>query len=106
TPHKLARWGPQGPPRPSLRRFGSGNNGTNTAHCSSLNKASRFFIEQAHHPTRLTQSHSLEAAPIYATSSRFFRGIFFSHPIQELFACRPHIANFPEPNRLRVHLLA
>jgi hypothetical protein len=38
-----------------LRRLGSGNNGTNTAHCSSLNKDSRFFIEEAHHPTRLTQ---------------------------------------------------
>jgi hypothetical protein len=30
-----------------LRRFGSGNNGTNTAHCSSLNNACRFFIEEA-----------------------------------------------------------
>jgi hypothetical protein len=69
-PRKHARLEAHGRPRPSLRRFGSGNNGTNTAHCSSLNKASRFFIEQAHHPTRLTQSHSLEAAPIYATGSR------------------------------------
>jgi hypothetical protein len=54
-PRKHARLEAHGRPRPSLRRFGSGNNGTHTAHCSSLNKASRFFIEQAHHPTRLTQ---------------------------------------------------
>jgi hypothetical protein len=38
-----------------LRRFGSGNNGANTAHCSSLNKACRFFIEEAHHPACLIQ---------------------------------------------------
>jgi hypothetical protein len=38
-----------------LRRLGSGNNRTNAAHCSSPNKACRFFIEEAHHPTRLTK---------------------------------------------------
>jgi hypothetical protein len=54
-PCKHARLEAHGRPRPSLRRLGSGNNGTNTAHCSSLNKDSRFFIEEAHHPTRLTQ---------------------------------------------------
>jgi hypothetical protein len=54
-PCKHARLEAQGRPRPSLRRRGSGNNGTNTAHCSSLSRASRFFIEEAHHPTRLTQ---------------------------------------------------
>jgi hypothetical protein len=54
-PCKHARLEAHGRPRPSLRRFGSGNNGTNTAHCSSLNKACRFFIEEAHHPTRLNQ---------------------------------------------------
>ena len=70
-PRKHARLEAHGRPRPSWRRFGSGNNGTNTAHCSSLNKASRFFIEQAHHQPASHKSHSLEAAPIYATSSRY-----------------------------------
>jgi hypothetical protein len=54
-PWKHARLDAHGRPRPSLRRFGSGNNGANTAHCSSLNKACRFFIEEAHHPTCLIQ---------------------------------------------------
>jgi hypothetical protein len=54
-PCKHARFEAHGRPRPSLRRFGSGNNGANTTHCSSLNKACRFFIEEAHHPTCLTQ---------------------------------------------------
>ena len=40
-------------PRPSLRRFGSGNNGANNAHCFSLKNTARFFIRQAHHSTRL-----------------------------------------------------
>ncbi len=53
-PCKHARLDAHGRPRPSLRRLGSGNNGANTAHCSSLNKTSRFFIEEAHHSTRLT----------------------------------------------------
>ena len=52
-PCRHARLEAHGRPRPSLRRFGSGNNGTNTAHCSSLNNACRFFIEEAHHPPRL-----------------------------------------------------
>lgn len=38
----------QGRPRPSLRCFGSGNNGANTDHCASLSNTGRFFIEEAH----------------------------------------------------------
>jgi hypothetical protein len=54
----------------SLRRFGSGNNGISIAHCSSLNKTGRFFIEEAHHQPALSKSHTFEAVSIYATSSR------------------------------------
>jgi hypothetical protein len=54
-PCKHARLEAHGRPRPSLRRLGSGNNGISTDHCSSLNKACRFFIEEAHHPGRLIQ---------------------------------------------------
>jgi len=54
-PCKHARLEDHGRPRPSLRRFGSGNNGISTAHCSSLNKACRLFIEEAHHPACLIQ---------------------------------------------------
>jgi hypothetical protein len=54
-PCKQARLDAHSRPRPSLRRFGSGNNGSSTAHCSSLNKAGRFFIEEAHHPARIIQ---------------------------------------------------
>jgi len=54
-PCKHARLEAHGRPRPSLRRFGSGNNGANTTHCSSLNKTCRFFIEEAHHPACLIQ---------------------------------------------------
>lgn len=37
------RFEAQGRPRPSLRRFGSGNKADNTLHCASLNRTSRFF---------------------------------------------------------------
>ena len=37
----------QGRPRPSLRRFGSGNNGSKILHCSSLSNSSRFFIRSS-----------------------------------------------------------
>lgn len=54
-PCKHARFVDQGRPRPSLRRLGSGNKGTSTDHCFSLNNSGRFFIEEAHHSTRLNR---------------------------------------------------
>ena len=54
-PCKHARFVAHGRPRPSLRRFGSGNSGANNDHCASLNNTCRFFIEEAHHSTCLTQ---------------------------------------------------
>jgi hypothetical protein len=47
----------QGRPRPSLRRFGSGNSGLNTSHCASLNNTRRFFcfMEEAQQTARLTR---------------------------------------------------
>jgi hypothetical protein len=52
-PSKHARLLAHGRPRPSLRCLGSGNNGANNAHCCSLNNTARFFIQEAHHSTRL-----------------------------------------------------
>ena len=52
-PCKHARLLAHGRPRPSLRRLGSGNKGISTNHCSSLNNTNRFFIEEAHHSSRL-----------------------------------------------------
>jgi hypothetical protein len=54
-PSRQARLEAQGRPRPSRRRFGSGNNGTNIIHCSSLNNTGRFFIEEAQQPLRLAR---------------------------------------------------
>jgi hypothetical protein len=52
-PSRHARLDAEGRPRPSLRRLGSGNNGTNNVHCASLSNACRFFIQQAQQPARL-----------------------------------------------------
>jgi hypothetical protein len=35
--------------------LGSGNKGTSANHCFSLNNSARFFIEEAHHSTRLNR---------------------------------------------------
>jgi hypothetical protein len=53
-PSKHDRFDAQGRPRPSCRRFGSGNNGAKIAHCSSLKNTGRFFIQEAHQHNRLT----------------------------------------------------
>jgi hypothetical protein len=50
---RQARFEAQGRPRPSRRRFGSGNNGANIIHCSTLNNTSRFFREEAQQPLLL-----------------------------------------------------
>lgn len=42
-PSRQERFDDQGRPRPSLRRLGAGNSGSNIFHCSSLNSSSRFF---------------------------------------------------------------
>ena len=71
-PSRHPRFEAQGRPRPSLRRFGSGNSGHNISHCSSLNNTCRLFCLMAE-DQQTTASHvspSLEAAPIYTTSSR------------------------------------
>ena len=48
-PSKHDRFDVQGRPRPSFRRFGSGNIGDKIAHCSSLKNTGRFFIKEDHH---------------------------------------------------------
>jgi hypothetical protein len=45
-PSKQARLAAQGLPRPSRRRFGSGNNGSSNSHCSSVNSLCRFFMTE------------------------------------------------------------
>ncbi len=42
-PSRQDRFEAQGRPRPSLRRRGAGNNGSNIFHCTSLNSTCRFF---------------------------------------------------------------
>jgi hypothetical protein len=44
-PSKQFRFGAGGRPRPSLRRFGSGNSGPINAHCSSVNNFCLFMTE-------------------------------------------------------------
>jgi hypothetical protein len=46
-PSTQDRFDDHGRPRPSLRRFGSGNKGANTLHCTSSNRTSRFFCLMA-----------------------------------------------------------
>ncbi len=50
-PSTHLRLAAQGLPRPSLRRLGSGNNGSKILHCSSLNNSGRFFIEAVQQST-------------------------------------------------------
>jgi hypothetical protein len=52
-PSKHSRLQAQGRPRPSLRRVGSGNNGSKILHCSSLIDSSCFFKEAAQQLTCL-----------------------------------------------------
>jgi hypothetical protein len=53
-PSKHARFAAGGRPRLSRRRFGWGNSGSISCHCSSVNSFCRFFMAEAHHLTRLT----------------------------------------------------
>jgi len=46
-PSRQARFNAQGRPRLSLRRFGSGNNGSINFHCASVNNSNRFLLMQA-----------------------------------------------------------
>ena len=46
-PSRQLRFGAEGRPRPSLRRFGSGNSGPINSHCSSVNTFCRFFTTEA-----------------------------------------------------------
>jgi len=54
-PSKHARFAAAGRPRLSGRRFGWGNSGSISCHCSSVNSFCRFFMAEAHHLTRLTR---------------------------------------------------
>ncbi len=58
-PSRHERFGAQGRPRPSLRRWGSGNNGSRTRHCASLNRSGSFFCLMAkdQQPTRHTRKY-------------------------------------------------
>jgi hypothetical protein len=60
-PSRHERFEAQGRPRPSLRRFGSGNSGHNTSHCASLNNTRRFFcfMEEAQQTKCLTRKSLL-----------------------------------------------
>ncbi len=52
-PSKQLRFDAQGRPRLSFLRHPSGNNGSINSHCSSVNSFCRFFMTEAHQPTRL-----------------------------------------------------
>jgi hypothetical protein len=52
-PSRQVRFGAGGRPRPSLRRFGSGNSGPISSHCSSVNTFCRFFTREAQQRNRL-----------------------------------------------------
>ncbi len=58
-PSRQDRFDAHGRPRPSLRRFGSGNSGSKTFHCASLNRTSCFFCLMAEdqQTTRLTRKY-------------------------------------------------
>src|SRR5664280_1339778 len=56
-PSKQARFDAHGRPRLSFLRRPSGNNGSINSHCSSVNSFCRFFMTEAHQPTRLTHKY-------------------------------------------------
>lgn len=58
-PSKHARLDAQGRPRLSLRRLGSGSNGSISSHCSFVNSFCRFFMAEVHHLTCLTHKYLL-----------------------------------------------
>jgi len=56
-PSKQARVAAGGRPRPSLRRFGFGNNGSISSHCSSVNSFCRFLMAEAQQRTCLMHKY-------------------------------------------------
>jgi hypothetical protein len=66
-PSRQRRFDAHGLPRPSRRRFGTGNNSSICFHCSSLS-----IMEAANLNTRPPESAYSESESIYATSSRPF----------------------------------
>lgn len=56
-PSKQARFDAQGRPRLSCRRLGGGSMGSTNSHCSSVNSFCRFFMTEAHQPTRLSRKY-------------------------------------------------
>jgi hypothetical protein len=50
-PSRQSRLEAHGRPRLSLRRFGSGSNGSINSHCASLNSSNRFLLIQEVHQT-------------------------------------------------------
>jgi hypothetical protein len=58
-PSKQLRFGTGGRPRPSRRRFGTGNSGPTNSHCSSVNSFCRFFMAEAQHSTYLRHKYLL-----------------------------------------------
>jgi hypothetical protein len=56
-PSRQLRFGAGGRPRPSLRRFGSGNSGPINSHCSSVNTFWRFFTTEDQQPNRLKRKY-------------------------------------------------
>jgi hypothetical protein len=56
-PSRQLRFAAGGRPRPSLRRFGSGNSGPINSHCSSVNTFCRFFTREAQQSNRLRRKY-------------------------------------------------
>jgi hypothetical protein len=56
-PSRHARFGAGGRPRLSARRWGRGNNGSISSHCSSVNSLCRFFMAKAQPTTCLTRKY-------------------------------------------------
>ena len=56
-PSRQLRFGAGGRPRPSLRRFASGNSGPSNSHCSSVNSFCRFFMTEAQQPNTLKRKY-------------------------------------------------
>jgi len=58
-PSRHSRFDAHGRPRLSLRRFGSGNRGSISSHCFSLNNSNRFLLmQQQNQTTSLTQKYT------------------------------------------------